>query len=533
MRCWRARDRGAEGEPDDTGGTGVFLSPGLSYSPTKAFNLYGFFQFPVYQYVNGVQLTARKAFTIGANLRFWSAHRRRIRAPRTPTPSRSPRPGTRAASAPRPTSRRRRAGSASDTARGAGRDARGQPPALRADPRRARQDPRAARGAPAPTRCCLIGDDQAENFTADNMPQLLVYTGEDYIADDWDRKHTATIAQPRRRSRASWSAGCSGGRASTSPGRTRFKDGKLLSHAHTEPILYLDARQRHPGRCRCSSTRCIRRRRRAARCYAFGQAIARVIESDLAGQAHRAVRLRRAVAFLAFASLGAPRRLRATSATSAVELRPPDRRVDARAARATSWRASPARADRERRGGAAPVDRDARRARRGEAGIPGLRAALPQHHGDGSRLVVPREVVAACSSCFPVLSRRNAILRARSALIVSVHSRRRRGPDGARVVSHKMGEAMKQPFVVGRTRPGANGSIGAAAVATAAPDGYTMLLTDRGALWRQPEPVTRSFAYDPTAGFRVRRHRLPSPPMCSWSGPKLPVGNAERPRAAG
>jgi hypothetical protein len=67
---WRARDRGAEAEADDTGGTGVFLSPGLSYAPTKAFNLYGFFQFPVYQYVNGVQLTARKAFTIGANLRF-------------------------------------------------------------------------------------------------------------------------------------------------------------------------------------------------------------------------------------------------------------------------------------------------------------------------------------------------------------------------------------------------------------------------------------------------------------------------------
>src|SRR5262249_10850664 len=40
----------------------------------------------------------------------------------------------------------------------------------------------------------LIGDDQAENFTADNMPQLLVYTGPDYVADDWDRKHTAKVA---------------------------------------------------------------------------------------------------------------------------------------------------------------------------------------------------------------------------------------------------------------------------------------------------------------------------------------------------
>ena len=47
----------------------------------------------------------------------------------------------------------------------------------------------------------LIGDDQAENFTADNMPQLLVYTGGDYVADDWDRKHTATVSEPSARSR--------------------------------------------------------------------------------------------------------------------------------------------------------------------------------------------------------------------------------------------------------------------------------------------------------------------------------------------
>jgi hypothetical protein len=83
----------------------------------------------------------------------------------------------------------------------------------------------------------LIGDDQAENFTADNMPQLLVYTGEDYIADDWDRKHTARISNEPEIARklvvgvveegfdVCWS--------------NRFKDDKLLSHAHTEPILYL------------------------------------------------------------------------------------------------------------------------------------------------------------------------------------------------------------------------------------------------------------------------------------------------------
>ncbi|OAI52155.1 hypothetical protein AYO46_06410 [Betaproteobacteria bacterium SCGC AG-212-J23] len=67
---WRGRDRGAEAEPDDTGGTALFLSPGLSYAPVKAFNLYGFVQLPLYQYVNGVQLTAKRAYTIGGTFRF-------------------------------------------------------------------------------------------------------------------------------------------------------------------------------------------------------------------------------------------------------------------------------------------------------------------------------------------------------------------------------------------------------------------------------------------------------------------------------
>jgi tripartite-type tricarboxylate transporter receptor subunit TctC len=69
----------------------------------------------------------------------------------------------------------------------------------------------------------------------------------------------------------------------------------------------------------------------------------------------------------------------------------------------------------------------------------------------------------------------------------------------ARVVGQKMGEALKQPFVV-ENRPGANGSIGAAAVATAAPDGYTMLLTDRGALGVNPS-LYKKLAYDPTKDF--------------------------------
>ena len=48
----------------------------------------------------------------------------------------------------------------------------------------------------------------------------------------------------------------------------------------------------------------------------------------------------------------------------------------------------------------------------------------------------------------------------------------------ARVVSPKMGDLLKQTFVV-ENRPGANGTVGADAVANSAPDGYTLLLVPR------------------------------------------------------
>lgn len=55
---WKDRDQGLNAEPDDSGGCYVFLSPGASYVLTKQIQLYGFVQLPLYQYVNGTQLTA-------------------------------------------------------------------------------------------------------------------------------------------------------------------------------------------------------------------------------------------------------------------------------------------------------------------------------------------------------------------------------------------------------------------------------------------------------------------------------------------
>ena len=55
----------------------------------------------------------------------------------------------------------------------------------------------------------------------------------------------------------------------------------------------------------------------------------------------------------------------------------------------------------------------------------------------------------------------------------------------SRLLSPKLNEAFGQPVVVDN-RPGANGNIGADLVAKSAPDGYTMLLADLGALAISP-----------------------------------------------
>lgn len=64
------RDRGSEAEPSDTGGKYMFFSPGATIAVTPNAQLYGFVQLPVYQYVNGVQLTADYSLAAGVSVRF-------------------------------------------------------------------------------------------------------------------------------------------------------------------------------------------------------------------------------------------------------------------------------------------------------------------------------------------------------------------------------------------------------------------------------------------------------------------------------
>jgi tripartite-type tricarboxylate transporter receptor subunit TctC len=69
----------------------------------------------------------------------------------------------------------------------------------------------------------------------------------------------------------------------------------------------------------------------------------------------------------------------------------------------------------------------------------------------------------------------------------------------ARQVGPKITEAWGQPVIVDN-KPGANGNVGADFVAKSAPDGYTMLLADIGALCISPS-VFPHLPFDPTKDF--------------------------------
>jgi hypothetical protein len=67
---FKSHDKGANAEPEDSGGRFLHLSPGLTYALTKTLGAYAFFQQPLYQYVHGTQLTADWAAVAGATYRF-------------------------------------------------------------------------------------------------------------------------------------------------------------------------------------------------------------------------------------------------------------------------------------------------------------------------------------------------------------------------------------------------------------------------------------------------------------------------------
>lgn len=97
------------------------------------------------------------------------------------------------------------------------------------------------------------------------------------------------------------------------------------------------------------------------------------------------------------------------------------------------------------------------------------------------------------------------------------------GPtDGmARIVSERLGKSLGQTIVVDNRGGGAGGSVGAKSVATADPDGYTILMTPGGSLTTGPA-VHKNIGYDPlTALVPVAQLITTHQFMCVH--PSLPV----------
>ena len=63
-------DEGANADQISTGGTLLYLSPGISAAISTQASVYGFVQFPLYQDVNGVQLAPRYTASVGVRYSF-------------------------------------------------------------------------------------------------------------------------------------------------------------------------------------------------------------------------------------------------------------------------------------------------------------------------------------------------------------------------------------------------------------------------------------------------------------------------------
>src|SRR5215213_4636012 len=70
---------------------------------------------------------------------------------------------------------------------------------------------------------------------------------------------------------------------------------------------------------------------------------------------------------------------------------------------------------------------------------------------------------------------------------------------GARLLSQKLSDALGKPVVI-ENKPGANGSIAAAFVAKAKPDGYTLLMGTNSTHGANPA-LMREMTYDPIRDF--------------------------------
>src|SRR5476649_192434 len=95
------------------------------------------------------------------------------------------------------------------------------------------------------------------------------------------------------------------------------------------------------------------------------------------------------------------------------------------------------------------------------------------------------------------------------------------GPDAlARMLGAQLAIQTGQPFVI-ENKPGANGIIGAEAVAKSAPDGYTLMITSTGFV--AAPSMYRKLPYDTEKDFAPVTNLVENPGIFVAVNPDLPV----------
>lgn len=92
-----------------------------------------------------------------------------------------------------------------------------------------------------------------------------------------------------------------------------------------------------------------------------------------------------------------------------------------------------------------------------------------------------------------------------------------------RILAERLSSVFGQPFIVENRPGGAGGTVGAKSVATAEPDGYTLLVTSPGPMVVAPA-IYKNVGYDPLKDFASIAGLLSSPQMLAVH-PSVPVNS--------
>ena len=127
-----------------------------------------------------------------------------------------------------------------------------------------------------PDALVLIGDDQDENYREDNLPQFAIYLGERLVAVD---RGAGTRTPYRCDAELAWTLVTESIEAGFDVAYSKhFPDDELYSHAHREPLAFLDPEARVPVVPIFLNAIHVPAPT-PARCYQFGERLRAIVEA--------------------------------------------------------------------------------------------------------------------------------------------------------------------------------------------------------------------------------------------------------------